>query len=401
MNTNTNDKYGNAGCNWLHGSKAGGGGKYGAWHDPAEVGANMLDEPTDNAGYAAHADDALYNRTQARSPNDSSGNKGIYPGFSWAWLRNRRVFYNKGGFCPGDIGDIFVSPDEVGTLFMGVPGYTVRHPVVSYTGCWRGSRNLNDVPINTADATQWSKRGYTPVHWEPHESPRADLVTAHGQIGRTSNENYADTAEERAEFPFILTTYRHTEHYQGGVMTRNVPWLNELVPEAVVEINSADAAANGIAPSDQVEIMTLRTVKKDALAAASGIAATTITVNTIGEFSIGDDILIGADGTQEKRTITGIIGSTISFSTGLLGTHAAGEQVINVSQDWCGPWRAVVGSGVGSTQKVNPGVVAIPWHWGSAGLATGPTANDLCIDAQDGNTKMPETKVALCKIKKV
>ncbi len=332
-NTNSNDMYGNAGCNWLHGSKRGGGGQYGAWHDPnvplqAPPMNTMLDEPTDNAGYAAHADDTVCNRTQAQSPNDSAGNKGLYPGFSWVWLRNRRVFYNKGGFCPGDIGDIFVSPDEVGTTFMGVPGYTDRPPVVSYTGCWRGSRNLKDIPIVGADASQWAKRGYTPAHWEPHESPRPDLIAAYGQIGKPSVEPYANTPADRTDYPFVLTTFRHTEHFQGGPMTRNIPWLIELIPRAVIEINPVDAAAYGIKDGYKVWL--------------------------------------------------------------------SSKRATNV-----GPFYAVVGNGLPYAEKVGKGVLAIPWHWGSEGLATGPTANELTTDALDGNTNMPETKACLCKISSV
>ncbi len=54
-----------------------------------------------------------------------------------------------------------------------------------------------------------------------------------------------------------------------------------------------------------------------------------------------------------------------------------------------------------SNQRVGRGVVAIPWHWGDKGLSTGSRANDLCIDAWDANTMIPEYKVCLCKISKI
>ena len=38
------------------------------------------------------------------------------------------------------------------------------------------------------------------------------------------------------EYPFILTTGRVLEHWHGGSLTRN-SWLNDLYPEARVEIN--------------------------------------------------------------------------------------------------------------------------------------------------------------------
>ena len=52
------------------------------------------------------------------------------------------------------------------------------------------------------------------------------------------------------------------------------------------------------------------------------------------------------------------------------------------------------------TSVLRPGVVAIPWHWGERGLSKGSRANDLCIDAWDANTMIPEYKACLCKIEK-
>jgi len=46
-------------------------------------------------------------------------------------------------------------------------------------------------------------------------------------------------------------------------------------------------------------------------------------------------------------------------------------------------------------------VVAIPWHWGEKGLSTGSRANDMCIDAGDANTVIPEYKACLCRIEKM
>lgn len=44
--------------------------------------------------------------------------------------------------------------------------------------------------------------------------------------------------------------------------------------------------------------------------------------------------------------------------------------------------------------------VAMPWHWGFKGLSTGPSANELCIDAVDVSANIPEYKVCLCNIEK-
>ncbi|MEM2922310.1 MAG: molybdopterin dinucleotide binding domain-containing protein, partial [Candidatus Bathyarchaeia archaeon] len=44
--------------------------------------------------------------------------------------------------------------------------------------------------------------------------------------------------------------------------------------------------------------------------------------------------------------------------------------------------------------------VAMPWHWGFKGLSTGPSANELTIDAVDVSANIPEYKVCLCRVEK-
>jgi predicted molibdopterin-dependent oxidoreductase YjgC len=47
------------------------------------------------------------------------------------------------------------------------------------------------------------------------------------------------------EYPLTLTTGRVLEHWHGGSLTRHAS-LNELFPEALLEINAVDAARLGI-----------------------------------------------------------------------------------------------------------------------------------------------------------
>jgi formate dehydrogenase major subunit len=44
--------------------------------------------------------------------------------------------------------------------------------------------------------------------------------------------------------------------------------------------------------------------------------------------------------------------------------------------------------------------VAMPWHWGFKGLSTGPSANEITIDAVDVSANIPEYKVCQCKVEK-
>ncbi|MBI5840487.1 MAG: formate dehydrogenase subunit alpha [Chloroflexi bacterium] len=59
------------------------------------------------------------------------------------------------------------------------------------------------------------------------------------------------------EYPFILTTGRLLEHWHGGTMTRNSA-LNEIYPEARVEIHPADAEIHGIRNGDPVKVQSRR-----------------------------------------------------------------------------------------------------------------------------------------------
>ncbi len=44
--------------------------------------------------------------------------------------------------------------------------------------------------------------------------------------------------------------------------------------------------------------------------------------------------------------------------------------------------------------------VAMPWHWGFKGLATGPSANEITIDAVDVSANIPEYKACQCNVEK-
>ena len=59
------------------------------------------------------------------------------------------------------------------------------------------------------------------------------------------------------QYPFILTTGRVLEHWHGGSMTRNSK-LDDLYPEALVEIHPTDAARLGVSEADVVRVSSRR-----------------------------------------------------------------------------------------------------------------------------------------------
>ena len=60
------------------------------------------------------------------------------------------------------------------------------------------------------------------------------------------------------EFPIVATTYRVTEHWQAGAMTRNLDWLNELMPQVFVEMSEELAEEKGIKNGDRIYVKTAR-----------------------------------------------------------------------------------------------------------------------------------------------
>ena len=50
----------------------------------------------------------------------------------------------------------------------------------------------------------------------------------------------------REVFPYVVTTYRLTEHHTAGGMSRWLPYLSELQPEIFCEVSPELAAERGL-----------------------------------------------------------------------------------------------------------------------------------------------------------
>ena len=209
------------------------------------------------------------NKARKRNNVDDSPNQvGLYPNWSWCWPRNRRIIYNRASV------DLDGNP------------WDAEHPVLA----WNGATWVGDVvdgggnPINlAADAGKnlpfimnsegvgklWGyglKDGPIPEVYEPWESPISNLMTSQqndpaAYIGELMVDgvdwNQRGTVEE---FPYVATTYRCTEHWQTGIMTRNLPWLAELMPEMYVELGEdlADSLQPKIKSGDRVRVSSKR-----------------------------------------------------------------------------------------------------------------------------------------------
>jgi formate dehydrogenase major subunit len=82
-------------------------------------------------------------------------------------------------------------------------------------------------------------------------------------------------------FPYIITTYRLTEHYLSGAMSRWNPWLAELQPELFVELSPELAEQKRIGNLDWVTLTSPR----------ASIRARALVTRRMRPFRIGDQIV--------------------------------------------------------------------------------------------------------------
>jgi len=108
------------------------------------------------------------------------------------------------------------------------------------------------------------KDGPLPAHYEPLESlfqnplyPAHDTNPAAKKKERPDNP-YAELDDAR--FPYVLTTYRLTEHHTAGGMTRTLSHLAELQPELFCEVSPELAAELELKHGDWACIYTPRSV---------------------------------------------------------------------------------------------------------------------------------------------
>ncbi len=100
--------------------------------------------------------------------------------------------------------------------------------------------------------------GPLPEHYEPVESPVRNIISRQQNNPAIAWMKGLGELATTANYPYIGTTYRVSEHWQSGIMTRNSPWLAELFPEMFVEISTQLAGRLGIANGNQVLVSTPR-----------------------------------------------------------------------------------------------------------------------------------------------
>lgn len=106
------------------------------------------------------------------------------------------------------------------------------------------------------------KDGPLPTHYEPLESLIKNPLYGQ-QVNPAANQKarpdnpYANSPDD-PRYPYVLSTYRLTEHHTAGGMTRTLSHLAELQPELFAEISPELAAELGLRHGDYATISTPR-----------------------------------------------------------------------------------------------------------------------------------------------
>lgn len=194
------------------------------------------------------------------------------PGWGWAWPANRRTLYNRASADPAgnpwserkkyvwwdaqkrewtgyDVPDFPKAKDPATPARPGASGIDAHSGADPFIMNLDGRGQLF-VAGALADAPM-------PAHYEPLQSVIENPLYAQQSNPLLREWKRDDNRYNRAvdpDYPYVLTTYRITE--MSGIMTRYIPWLAELQPEAFCEIDPELAVEKGIANGSYVTIST-------------------------------------------------------------------------------------------------------------------------------------------------
>jgi formate dehydrogenase major subunit len=203
------------------------------------------------------------------------------PEWGWAWPANRRVLYNRASADPSgrpwSKEKRLVWWDEDSAQWTGddVPDFVPdKSPDYEPPGDATGPDALSGTEpfIMQADGRGWLYvpsgvvDGPLPTHYEPQDSPvrnplypRQSRNPARGLMSRPENLYHPDPpADDDSSYPFVVTTYRLTEHFTAGGMTRWSAYLSELQPEFFCEVSPELAELRSLRHGGWATIVTAR-----------------------------------------------------------------------------------------------------------------------------------------------
>ena len=238
------------------------------------------------SGSYTEKDDKVVNMMARRGKKDIGG-LGMYPEWAWAWPLNRRIIYNRASVDPQG------KPwDSKRAVIKWNPNKLDPKTKKTAPG-WDG-----DVPDGPAPPMADEKAGKYPFimradgmgaifgpgladgpfpeHYEPLECPvQENPMSKKHRINPTVKLFYGVTGQHDKpakngglpedvffscdiRYPYVATTYRVSEHWQTGVLTRHEPWQLEMMPQQFVEISNELAKEKGIKSGDKVTVFSGR-----------------------------------------------------------------------------------------------------------------------------------------------
>ncbi len=214
------------------------------------------------------------NQTARRTPGREQ--HWVAPAWGWAWPANRRLLYNRASADPDGVPwserkrYVWWNADAGEWTGADVPDFDKdKRPDYEPDAEARAADAIAGWQpfIMQSDGVGWLYvpagivDGPLPTHYEPNESPVRNLLYAQQsnparQLFHRKENPYNNG--ERA-YPYVMTTYRLTEHHTAGGMTRTIAYLAELQPEMFCEVHPDLARARGLEHGGWATITTSRT----------------------------------------------------------------------------------------------------------------------------------------------
>jgi formate dehydrogenase major subunit len=215
------------------------------------------------------------NQTARRKPHHEQ--HWVAPEWGWAWPANRRVLYNRASADPEgrpwserkkyvwwnadrQIWEGYDTPDFIKDRrpdyrpeggASGMQALSGIDPFIMNTD----GKGALFVPIGLLD-------GPLPTHYEPVESPIENVLYQQqcnpARLEWRRSDNVYHRPFDDPQYPYVLTTYRLTEHHTAGGMSRWLSWLSELQPEMFCEVSPQLAAERGLKNGGWATITTAR-----------------------------------------------------------------------------------------------------------------------------------------------
>ncbi len=207
----------------------------------------------------------VINMMARRGKADPTG-LGLYPEWAWCWPVNRKIIYNRASV------DLNGNPWDPKRPLLKWDA-NKEDPATKKPGVWVGDVPDGPAPPMAKDTGKYPfimmsegkgaiygpglNDGPFPEHYESLECPLEESLMSKQRINPTikifgEKEDAFYSCDMR--YPYVATTYRVTEHWQTGVMTRHTPWLLEMQPQQFVEMSRELAAEKGIKNGDPVKV---------------------------------------------------------------------------------------------------------------------------------------------------